>query len=145
MAKPAEVAGCDATEPRGLVDYALQRRSVLAELPRSMHVRDSNCDADPYLKKAAKFHGEKTERVCPVCEDNRLVELQYVFGDELGPYSGRLKSTDELRAMAIQHGEFRVYVVEVCQDCGWNFLVKSFQLGDGVPRRPLRKPKDWID
>ena len=145
MAKPARVAELDATQPRGLVDYALQRRSVLAELPKSMYVRDSNCDADPYLKKAAKFHGEKTERVCPVCEEKCLVELQYVFGDELGPYSGRLKSTSELRAMAVQHGEFRVYVVEVCQDCGWNFLVRSFQLGDGVPRRPLRKPKDWID
>jgi hypothetical protein len=145
MAKPARVAKLDATEPRGLVDYALQRRSVLADLPKSMHVRDSNCDVDPYLKKAAKFHGEETTCDCPVCEQVRLVELQYVFGDELGPYSGRLKSTAELRVMAAEHGEFRVYVVEVCRECGWNFLVKSFQLGDGVPRRPLRKPKDWID
>lgn len=145
MAKAARVERLEATQPRGLVDYALQRRSVLAELPKSMHVRDENCDADPYLLKAAKFHGEATERSCPVCEEAHLVELQYVFGEELGPFSGRLKSSAELYAMAIDHGEFRVYVVEVCKDCGWNFLVRSFQLGDGVPRRPLRKPKDWID
>lgn len=145
MAQAKRVVELDPAEPRALVDYSLQRRSVLADLPRSMHLRDENCDADPYLRKAAKFHGEATDRLCPVCAKVELVELQYVFGEELGPYSGRLKGTAELRMMALQHGEFRVYVVEVCRNCDWNFLVRSFQLGDGRPRRPLRKPKDWID
>lgn len=145
MGEPERLLQFDPAEPRGVVDYALQRRSVLAEMPRSMYVRDENCDADPYLRKAAKFHGERTEQLCPACQTTELVELQYVFGDELGPYSGRLKGSAELRVMANQHGEFRVYVVEVCQHCGWNFLVRSFRLGDGRPRKPLRKPKDWID
>ena len=56
-----------------------------------------------------------------------------MFGDELGQYSGRIKSPAELEPMAREHGEFRVYVVEVCPGCGWNHLVLSFVLGDGVP------------
>jgi hypothetical protein len=40
--------------------------------------------------------------------------------------------------MEAEHGEFRVYVVEVCPECTWNHLTASFVLGDGVPRRPLR-------
>ena len=63
-----------------------------------------------------------------------LVELSYTFGDELGQYSGRLKARAELEVMAREHGEFSVYVVEVCTGCGWNHLVVSFVLGDGEPR-----------
>ena len=35
--------------------------------------------------------------------------------------------------MAAEYGEFRVYVVEVCQGCGWNHLVCSYVLGTGEP------------
>ena len=31
-------------------------------------------------------------------------------------------------------GEFRAYVVEVCQSCGWNHLASSYVLGTGEPR-----------
>ena len=44
--------------------------------------------------------------------------------------------------MAREHGEFRVYVVEVCQRCGWNHLRPSYVLGDGVPRRAPPTPRD---
>ena len=97
------------------------------------------CDADPYLLRAARFHGEPTAAACPVCRREDLVELSYIFGDELGQYSGRIKSPAELARMAHEHGEFRVYVVEVCQGCEWNHLTSSYVLGDGVPRRPPRR------
>ena len=69
-----------------------------------------------------------------------LVELGYTFGDELGPYSGRIKSTAEQAVMAREHGEFRVYVLEICLSCGWNHLHRSYVLGDGVPRTPPPAP-----
>jgi hypothetical protein len=47
--------------------------------------------------------------------------------------------------MAYEYGQFRVYVVEVCADCGWNHLTLSYILGDGVPRRPHAKPRDLLD
>jgi hypothetical protein len=41
--------------------------------------------------------------------------------------------------MATEYGEFTVYVVEVCTECGWNHLALSFVLGDGIDRRPPRR------
>src|SRR6516225_5984029 len=56
-----------------------------------------------------------------------------VCGDELGQYEGRVKKTRELAEMAAEYGEFRVYIVEVCQSCGWNHLASSYVLGTGEP------------
>jgi hypothetical protein len=91
------------------------------------------CDAHPYLLRAAKFHGEPTEDPCPVCRKARLTHVTYVYGDELGQYEGRVKQSRELAEMAAEYGEFRVYVVEVCQSCGWNHLASSYVLGTGEP------------
>ena len=106
---------------------------------------DDHTDADPYLLRAARHHGEATERPCPICRTEELVHVTYVFGDELGPFSGRVKSSAELPVMAYEHGHFRVYVVEVCTDCGWNHMITAFLLGDGVTRRPPRRQKTVED
>lgn len=125
---------------RSVIDYSLQRRALLASLFNGgATTMDDVCDADPYTIRAAKFHGEPTERPCPVCRRGRLTHLSYVFGDELGQYSGRIKSRAEIEEMAHEHGDIRVYVLEVCRDCGWNHLVESFVVGDGVPRKAPRR------
>jgi hypothetical protein len=124
---------------RAVVDYGLQRRATLEALFTGGASATDVCDADPYLLRAARHHGQATGRACPVCRRGDLVELSYTFGDELGQYSGRIKSPAELARMAHEHGEFRVYVVEVCQTCEWNHLTSSYVLGDGVPRRPARR------
>jgi Family of unknown function (DUF5318) len=123
---------------RAVVDYALQRRAALAELRRGQVFVTDLCDADPYLLRAAEHHGVPAERPCPVCRRPELVELSYVYGDELGPYQGRIRAPRELELMAREHGEFRVYVVEVCRRCSWNYLTTTFLMGDGEPRPPLR-------
>jgi len=68
-------------------------------------------------------------------------------GDELGPYAGRIRKAEELPPMCSKFGEFRVYVVEVCPDCHWNYLIRAFSLGDGTPRRavPAFKGDDLLD
>jgi hypothetical protein len=114
---------------RQVVDYGLARRATLAELSTGGLTRDDACDAHPYLLRAAKYHGEPTELMCPVCRKERLTHVTYVYGDELGRYEGRVKATDELAQMAREFGEFRVYVVEVCQSCSWNHLTLSYVLG----------------
>ena len=116
------------------VDYALQRRATLHAVHSGTVLSTDVCDADPYLLRAAKFHGESTDSLCPVCRKESLTHVTYVFGDELGQYSGRIKATRELEPMAREFGEFRVYVVEVCRGCAWNHLSSSYVLGDGVPR-----------
>ncbi|GAA3962489.1 DUF5318 domain-containing protein [Actinomadura viridis] len=124
--------------PRLVVDYCLAKRAVLAGL-RSGHLsRDDACDAHPYLLRAAKYHGEPTQRRCPVCGKHRLTHVTYVYGDELGRYAGRVKVTAELADMAREYGEFRVFVVEVCQGCAWNHLTVSYVLGHGDEPRSQR-------
>ncbi len=127
---------------RAYIDYSLDKRATLRKLFRG--VVDA-CDADPYLLRAAKFHGEKVERACPVCKKNSLVELRYTFGDQLGQFSGRIKSPKELIEMEREFGEFRVYIVEVCRGCSWNHLCASFILGDGIERKAPRKVRTLED
>ncbi|WP_084000759.1 DUF5318 family protein [Actinomadura kijaniata] len=115
--------------PRLVVDYGLARRAVLAELRAGRLARDEACDAHPYLLRAARHHGEPTDRPCPVCQQVRLVHVTYVYGDELGHAAGQAKGAAELAEMAKEYGEFRVYVVEVCQGCAWNHLTVSYVLG----------------
>ena len=127
---------------RAYIDYTLDKRATLMGLFRG--VVDA-CDADPYLMRAAKYHGEKVDRKCPVCKKSELVELRYTFGDQLGQFSGRIKSPQELAAMESEFGEFSVYVVEVCRDCSWNHLCSTFILGDGNTRKPPRKVRTLED
>jgi Family of unknown function (DUF5318) len=125
------MAGTAAAVRRSVVDYALARRAALASV-RSGHITLADaCDAHPYLLRAAKYHGEATEEPCPVCRKTNVTHVTYVYGDELGQYAGRVKRTPELTEMAAEYGEFRVYVVEVCQSCGWNHLATSYVLGTG--------------
>lgn len=130
---------------RSVIDYALARRATLESLNAGGASPNDICDADPYLLRAAKFNGSPSGRSCPVCRRPELRDVTYTFGDELGQYSGRIKSAPELEEMAREHGEFRVYVVEVCLDCSWNHLVTSYLLGDGVPRRPPRRSRTVED
>jgi hypothetical protein len=131
--------------PRSVVDHALQRRAALIRLFGGGGLSSDLCDADPYLLKAAKNHGEPATGPCPACRDTGLTTVTYVYGDELGPYAGRIRATSELPAMSHKFGSFSVYVVEVCQRCHWNFLLITYVLGDGVPRRALPTPRDLLD
>jgi Family of unknown function (DUF5318) len=130
---------------RGFVDYRLQRRAVLGALRRGSTSAAEVCDAHPHLLRAATFHGEPIHRPCPVCHRTHLVFLRYVYSEELGQYSGRLRTAAEVVAMTTEYGHLRVFVVEVCRGCGWNHLMASFVVGDGVPRQPPRRQRTVDD
>ena len=68
---------------RQVVDYALQRRAVLAEFYSGRVSTLDVCDATPYLLKAAKFHGTPSSTTCPVCRRDVLTDVRWVYGDEL--------------------------------------------------------------
>jgi len=130
---------------RDSIDYSLKRRATLVSYFKGAQAKVDICDADPYLRLAAKHHGEAVERPCPICRKAEMVVLHYAFGDQLGQYSGRIKNEVELAEMQSEYGEFRVYVVEICTDCHWNHLVSSFLLGDGKYRKPPRKVRTLAD
>lgn len=124
---------------RQIVDYALQRRAVLAEFYSGRVSTLDVCDATPYLLRAARFHGSPSPATCPVCRGDALTEVAWVYGDELRHAAGSARAPEELDRMANHFSEFTVYVVEVCRSCGWNHLVKSYVLGTGTPHPPSRR------
>src|SRR5690606_20162993 len=64
-----------------------------------------------------------------------------------GRGAGRARSAAEPAEMDREYGEFRVYVVEVCQSCAWNRLAMSYVLGRGEQaphgrqQRRIRRPR----
>ena len=125
---------------RQVVDYALQRRALLAEVYAGRVGLTEVCDATPYLLRAAKFHGEASSVTCPLCRKESLTLVSWVYGDGLKQAAGSARTADELSRMATLYEEFSVYVVEVCRTCSWNHLVQSYVLGtSGVSRRSRRR------
>ncbi|HWC80204.1 MAG TPA: DUF5318 domain-containing protein [Pseudonocardiaceae bacterium] len=116
---------------RQVVDYALQRRALLAEVYSGRVGTMEVCDANPYLLRAAKFHGKPAQVTCPVCRKEQLTLVTWVYGDELKHISGSARTDEELTRLSTMFAEFRVYVVEVCRTCCWNHLVQSYVLGTG--------------
>jgi Family of unknown function (DUF5318) len=114
---------------RQVVDYALRRKTLLAQVHSGRVGMAEVCDAGPYLLRAAKFHGQPSQLSCPVCRKEPLTLVSWVYGDELGQASGSARTPDELTRMNGLFGEFRVFDVEVCRSCGWNHLVRSYVLG----------------
>jgi len=112
------------------IDYALARRATLRDLRRGALTRLDVCDAHPELLRAARHLGDETGRECPVCGTEELRRVCYVYGDKLKTANGRAVAGDEeLARLGDRHDEFRCYVVEVCLDCSWNYLIRSFLLG----------------
>jgi hypothetical protein len=131
---------------RQVVDYSLQKRAVLRELRQGRIGTHEVCDASPYLKSAARYHGEPTEQRCPVCRRDNLTHVHYIYGDELKQSAGQARKLAELPGLAMTLREFRVFVVEICPSCSWNHLAQQFLLGrDGLddqqllPRREGRR------
>ncbi|MGH3566836.1 MAG: DUF5318 domain-containing protein [Pseudonocardia sp.] len=125
---------------RQVVDYALQRRALLADVHSGRVGVAAVCDASPYLLLAARFHGEPSDQTCPVCRKERLTLVSWIFGDALKHAAGSARTPEELERLAAQYADFSVYVVEVCRTCSWNHLVLSYVLGTGG--RPERGRTD---
>jgi hypothetical protein len=118
---------------RQIVDYSLQKRALLREVYSGRVGTYDVCDASPYLKNAARFHGEQSEVRCPICRREQLTHVHYIYGDELKQSAGQARAKAELSLLAMTFREFQVYVVEVCRGCGWNHLVEQYLLGrDGL-------------
>jgi hypothetical protein len=116
-------------EGTGHIDYRLARRHLVNEYKRGRLSRRDLCDAHPELMRAAHNMGEATMEACPICEDEDLVLVSFVFGPRLPAHGRCVGSREELVKLASRSGGERVcYVVEVCPGCSWNHLVRTFAL-----------------
>jgi len=115
---------------RRQIDYRLARRAVLREWRLGKVGRAEVCDAHPELVRAARNLGEETTQECPICEKSNLRLVSYVYGDSLKAANGRcITNQDELDRLGEHYDEFACYVVEVCTECNWNHLTRSYLLG----------------
>src|SRR5450756_1153822 len=85
---------------RSVVDYALARRAVLADLGAGRVPRSDICDAHPYPLRAARHRGEPAARRCPVCRRELLTLVHYVYGEQLGSLAGSARTPAQLRTLA---------------------------------------------
>ena len=107
------------------------RRAVLRDLRSGRRDRTDVCDAHPELLRAGRHIGEVQVGDCPVCGNESLRLVSYVYGDALRQANGRCIATDqELAKLEATHEEFSRYVVEVCLDCRWNNN-QGFNFGAG--------------
>lgn len=112
------------------IDYALARRAVLRDYRRGALDRLDVCDAHPELVRSARNLGVVTSDACPICGAEELREVRYVYGDKLKAPGGRVVADPaELRKLGRAHDELKCYVVEVCVECSWNYLLRTYLLG----------------
>jgi hypothetical protein len=119
----------------GAIDYRLARQSVISEFRKGRLAQHEVCDAHPELVRAARECSAPTTRECPICEDADVVLVTYVFGPRLPSHGRCITSTAELAKLDKRREELAAYVVEVCPDCSWNFLTRTFPLGSARPSR----------
>lgn len=120
------------TAGQGTIDYRLARQSIIDQYRRGRLARHEVCDAHPELRRAAAQVAEPTRQVCPICTDAHVVLVSYVFGPRLPSHGRCITARSELASFARKArrgGEFTCYVVEVCPECWWNHLARTFLIG----------------
>jgi hypothetical protein len=114
---------------RGSIDHGLARRMLINEYKRGRLGREQVCDAHPELIRAAINVGSPLDQACPICDEQKLRLVTYVFGPRL-PAHGRCVSTaKEMAALNRRREELSAYVVEACVGCQWHHLRKVIPLG----------------
>jgi hypothetical protein len=110
----------------GVVDYTLAKRALLRQFRRGLLSKGDICDAHPELLRAARYLGAEARHPCPVCRQQELRLLAYVYAEGLRANSGRAFKIPEAMALAAGQAGGACYVVEVCTNCSWNHLAEAF-------------------
>ena len=130
------ITGDDGETIGGVIDHRLSRRVVINEYRRGRLRRDQVCDAHPDLMRAARNFGDETQVRCPICQEDNVVLVTYVFGHGL-PKNGKcvIDRKDIMKLQSTPH-EYAAYVVEACPQCRWHHLLRVLPIvGRGRTRR----------
>lgn len=143
----------------GVIDHRLTRRALINEYRRGRIRKEQLCDAHPDLMRAAKNFGDTTNVRCPICAQDNVALVTYVFGPRL-PSHGRCitkpHELEEFRRLAQQTEQrtatdptamitYTAYVVECCRLCRWHHLLRSLPMataateGSAPARRRSRR------
>ena len=127
--RPEAIQGAGSEGPGGVIDYRLARQAVVSEYRRGRLAQHEVCDAHPELRRAAAQASEPTSMPCPICDDANVVLVTYAFGDRLPPSGRCITAKGELTKLAKRVRRLSCYVVEVCPECHWNHLARTFLFG----------------
>jgi len=122
------LASDDEVQGPAEIDYRLQRRRLLRDIERGVVDREEACEIHPELLRVARNAAPTINELCPLCNDQELRIVAYVFGPRLGPGGKCVISDEELQKIARRKGIFISYEVEVCTACGWNHLRRRYPL-----------------
>ncbi|MHB1710154.1 MAG: DUF5318 family protein [Acidimicrobiales bacterium] len=140
--RPGAYEGVQTSPTGGQVEYRLARSSVIREFRKGRLSRLDVCDAHPELQRSAQHLGVAAGEQCPICEKSELVDVTFVFGSRLPPGGRCVSSRAELARYWRRKEPVVCYVIEVCNGCRWNYLVRMYPAGSGVQavaRTPLRE------
>ena len=114
----------------GRIDYRMRRRAALRELEEGRQSRADACDAHPELVRAGTHIGDEVRDPCPVCDEQRIRHVTYVFDLRARKQGqgGRAVARESLLRQVKRFGDLNVYRVEVCLACHWHHLLESFWL-----------------
>ena len=112
----------------GDISFLLERNRVLRQYERGELTRHDICDAHPELLRAAHHYSELTTDTCPVCDKEAIRIVSYVFGPRLPSHGRCVNSSGDLDRIRKRKGTFTCYMVEVCTQCSWNHLLRSYTL-----------------
>jgi RNA polymerase subunit RPABC4/transcription elongation factor Spt4 len=128
------------TQDGGVIEYGLVREHLLAKVRAGVLRREDLCDAHPELLRAANNLGRPTKRRCPICEEQNLVEVTYIFGNKLPP-GGTVPLTKKAQLALERRAEpVFCYSVDVCRSCKFHHLTRKWNAGGKQP--PLSVSKD---
>ncbi|MCS4490492.1 DUF5318 domain-containing protein [Corynebacterium sp. ES2794-CONJ1] len=113
----------------GQVTHRLARRRLLNKWRAGQVSRAMVCEADFLLVAAARYHGTPAPYPCPICSEDDLREVLWVYGEQLGRASGSARSLAEIEQFTQQGREFTIHKVEVCPNCQWNHLLAAAHIG----------------
>jgi hypothetical protein len=125
------------TADGAVVEFGLVRHALLAKVAAGLLRHEDICDAHPELLRAAKNIGRSTGETCPVCHDEQLVEVTYVFGARLPAGGTCPTSRAELLKLERREEPVQCYAVEVCVSCSFHHLVRRWSAGGRRARRSL--------
>ncbi len=119
------IAQAAANSAGGSVDYRLARERTIRAFVAGEATRSEVCDAQAELMRNARECGTAIGVECPICHDDELVQVTYVFGPRL-PAAGRCMVTEgDYERIRRRKGHFTAYDVEVCPSCKWNHLLRT--------------------
>ncbi len=127
--RPEKLRGVGAgSRTGGEVDYRLARNAIVSQFQKGRLSRLDVCDAHPELLRAAVNVGDETREDCPICQEVKVRLVTYAFGSGLPPSGVCVTSKSEMTRLSRRSASLACYVVEVCPNCSWNHLARSFAI-----------------